>query len=291
MEESNLIDQMRSKMIQVLESKSTDVSTMDIDSIKNSRDLLRRFALSTSNSSSNEADNLQSVNIDKACDQLLKTLKWRKEFGIHEIKDSDFPREFYKLNLFSYSLDTSEKTLIIFVRASKYKSISNDTRDLFIRGIIHEIEKKINQFELDYPRGIMNFRTVIVLDATNIGVSNIDLQLLISMFSIINNHYPSIVEQIYLYSIPWFARYLVPILLKALPESIGSKIKQISKSEAETTIGHLLPKFMGGSSSINPSLEIPENSLDLKEWIKKCTLCSSDQKKMNDYIGSVSVDA
>lgn len=292
MEETYLIDQMRSKMLQILESnQENQVSPMDIDLIKNSSDLLRRFALLTTNSTSFEESNLLNFDLNEACDQLMKTLKWRKEFGIHEMKDSDFPRELYKLNLFSYSLDKSANTLIIFVRASKYKSISNDTRDLIIRGIIHEIEKKINQFEKEYPRGIMDFKTFIILDATDISMSNIDLQLLISMFSIINNHYPSIVEKIYLYSIPWFARYLVPILLKALPQPIGSKIKQISKSEAESSLGHLLPKYMGGSSSINPSLEVPETALCLKEWFKKCTLCSSDQKKVNEYIGSVYVDA
>ena len=289
MDEETLIITMREAMVCKLQNvTSNEVSAMDVDLIKSSKDLLRRFALHEIelNKQVRDKSDLSSVNVDKACNLLLSTLKWRSKFAIHDIKDSDFPREFYQMDLFSYALHRKEKVLMIFVRASKYRPISSDTRDLFIRGIIHEVEKRIKQYEKEYPRGIADLRTIITLDATDIGYNNIDIQLIISIISIVNYHFPSIVESIYLYAIPWFARYLVPIIIKAIPEYIGSKVKAVSKGEAVKLIGHLLPERMGGDSSIKPCLEVPSTTLYFKEWVKKCHLSPSDQKKMRDYVNS-----
>lgn len=289
MDEEALITSMRQAMVYKLqEVKSNEVSAIDIDSVRSSNDMLRRFALHEIqlNKQVRDKSDLSLINIDKACNLLINTLKWRCKFAIHEIKDSDFPREFYQMDLFSYSLHRKEKVLMIFVRASKYRPISSDTRDLFIRGIIHEVEKRIKQYEHEYPRGIADLRTIITLDATDIGYNNIDIQLIISIISIVNYHFPTIVDSIYLYSIPWFARYLVPIIIKAIPEYIGSKVKAISKGEAVNLIGHLLPERMGGQSTIKPSLEVPSTSLYFKDWVKKCHLSPNDQKKMREYVNS-----
>ena len=292
MTEGQLIQLMRQRVFQLADQDSSrQVDQVDLDIIATGKDMLWRFALYELETNTQVADktDISKVNIDRAVQLLLRTLKWRKEFGIHEIKDSDIPREFYQLKMFTYSIYHEERRIFLFIRVCKYRNISAAIRGLIIKGIIHEIEKKIRSFENKYEHGVCDLRPIIVLDCSGIKYHSIDIHLLTEMVNIVSNHFPQAVEEFWVYGLPWFARYLLPVFLKAIPSIFAKRIRQVYFDEAVAAVGlHLLPGFMGGTSREEPTLEIPVTATTLDDLGKKHIIDKEDVKKFHEHYLSVS---
>lgn len=288
---SQLMEQMRQRVLQLAqEDSSRQFDQVDLEAIATGNDLLWRFALFQLENDSSVADksDLNKVNIDRAVELLLGTLKWRKEYGIHEIKDSDIPREFYQLKMFTYAMHHDKKRIFLFIRVSKYKNISSSIRALIIKGIVHEIEKKISHFANKYENGVCDLKPVIILDCSGIKYHSIDIHLLTEMVTIVSNHFPQVVDQFWVYDLPWVAGYLFPLFVKAIPSVFARRIKKVYFDDAVASVGlDSLPGFMGGTSSIEPVLETPSTAASLEELAKKKALDKSDVKKFLEHFNSV----
>ena len=296
MSEVEAIETLRQNVLKQIreENEVLRVHEKDVQLIENSKDLLWRFLLFDLelNDKVTDKKDLKQVNYQNAAKLLLATLKWRHDFGIHTSADSDFPREFYKMKMFTYALHEKEQRVFLFIRVCKYINISSEVRDFIIRGIIHEIEKKIMLFEPMYPHGVWDLRPIIVLDCTGIKYASIDIQLLINMLTIVANHYPQAVDEFWMYGVPWFAKYLVPIVLKAIPAVFGKRVTQVSHEEAVSKVGlNMLPKFMGGTSEIQPDLEIPDDASCVEELCKRFPVKPSDVEKFKKHFASLNCDS
>lgn len=292
MTEAEAIEKFRQKVLNQIEEEKDNfrVHEKDIKLIENTKDLLWRFLLyelELNDKLTNKLD-LNQVNYDKASKLLLDTLKWRFEFGLHTFSDSDFPAEFYRMKMFTYALHEDKKRIFLFIRVCKYINISSEIRDFIIKGIIHEIEKKIVLFDPMYQHGVWDLKPIIVLDCTGIKYQSIDIQLLINMLTIVANHYPQVVDEFWMYGVPWFAKYLVPIVLKTIPVVLGKRIIQISYDDAVKRVGrNMLPKFMGGTSEIEPDLEVPQDASTLDELVKRFPIKTSDLEKYKKHLDTL----
>jgi hypothetical protein len=85
----------------------------DVDLIKSSNWTLLRFL------------HLEKSNVDKAFQSLDKAMKWRKEFGVLDLSESDFPKEIYQSGcVFIYEKDLNDNPVII-IRAKGLKKIKS----------------------------------------------------------------------------------------------------------------------------------------------------------------------
>ena len=76
---------MRSRFETELASKPSAYHPIDVDRVRTDDWQLLRFLE-------------RSTNWTEAYAQLIDALQWKKQVGVHDKRDEDFPREFYELN-------------------------------------------------------------------------------------------------------------------------------------------------------------------------------------------------
>lgn len=267
-EEKNAIELLRWKVlaqIQEINKDGREIHPKDVNLITDTHDMLWRFILFDLDCNEKVKDevDLTMVNYDNACKLLLESLKWRKQYGLHDIRDDHFPREFYKLKMFTYTYHKDINRLILFIRVNRYIKSSSAMRELIIRCLVHEVEKKVVAFSPLFDRGFYDLNAITVLDCTGLGYQSLDIQLMMSTLAL-TARFPLLGRESWIYGLPSFAKYLEPIVRKGLPCHVNKRIFLVSHAEAVARIGlDKLPKFMGGTCPVDPDIEIPEESKDL----------------------------
>lgn len=87
---------------------------------------------------------------DLAFENLIENLQWRKEFGVNQLKEQDFPAEFYRSgSFFDYENDKLGHS-VIYIRGRLHKKISDWTPlfKKFFVFIVNKIENDV-YFNLD----------------------------------------------------------------------------------------------------------------------------------------------
>lgn len=294
--EAEAIETLRKRtlqQIQCINEKDNFIDTIDIDLITNTDDLLWRFILHDLDVNDKIIDksDLNQVNFDHACKLLVDTLKWRKQFGLHTLTNSNIPVEFYRMKMFTYTHMTDVKRIFLFIRASKYINISSNAREFIIKAILYEIEKKVISISPLYTHGLCDLKPLVVLDCTGLTMQAIDIQLVVNILTLVAHHFPMLIDELWLYRVPWFAKYVVPILMKAIPRNVSRRMMQLSYEEAKGKIGdNLLPKFMGGSCPIDPDLEVPSDAGTLDQLAESFAFKQSELDKFRKHLASLKDD-
>lgn len=268
-----------------------EVDSVDLAAISaGSNDLLWRFALFDleCDDSIEDKTSLDQVQVDRAVQSLLRTLRWRKKFALHQFKSSDVPREFYESKVFSYTLHRDEKRFLIFIRACKYRNISATVRSLIIKCIMCEFEKLIRQFEDEFENGIRDLRPIVIIDSSHLKYHSIDVVFMIEAVNILANHFPSAIDELWLYNSPWIFRPFVPLFLKSIHSVFERRCKQVNLDDAIDSLGiHMLPTFMGGSCPIEPSIIVPEASIQLEQFAEKNIFNQDEMNKLKQHFQSL----
>lgn len=104
--------QIRKKHEENLKNENNIYHQIDIDRLFQTDWFIRRFLVA------NHGD------LDKTIHQLDKCLKWRKEFDVNNLIDTDIPAEFIQAGaLFPYAEDKNNR-LVIYIRIKVYKKVS-----------------------------------------------------------------------------------------------------------------------------------------------------------------------
>ena len=83
----------------------------DIDKVKQFNWIIERHLIST------------NWKNELAFENLIENLRWRKEFGVNQLKESDFPAEFYKSgSFFDYETDKLGHS-VIYIRGRLHKKV------------------------------------------------------------------------------------------------------------------------------------------------------------------------
>jgi hypothetical protein len=107
------IEELRERFIAQVAKHPDQYYQQDVDLIKSSNWPLLRFL------------HLEKSNVDKAFESLDKAMKWRKEFGVLDLNESDFPKEMYRSGCaFIYQNDLNNNPVII-IRVKVLKKIKS----------------------------------------------------------------------------------------------------------------------------------------------------------------------
>ena len=82
---------------------------------------------------------------DLAFENLIENLRWRKQFGVNQLKEEDFPSEFYKSgSFFDYETDKLGHS-VIYIRGRLHKKISDWTPlfKKFFVFIVNKVEAEV----------------------------------------------------------------------------------------------------------------------------------------------------
>ena len=258
---------------------------LDIEFIETTDDLITRFLLEYVEDHPNALKNCEDEAMSNdVANSVMETLKWRKENNVNELKDSDFPREFYESNIFLFGKD-SDGAEVVYVRGKLCRKIASCWSPILISFIIHESEKKVKEI-LGDPRNPKNpgFRPGIVIDCSNVSVTQLDTGLIFALLPFVK-FYPQSFEYAWVYELPWMLRPFFNLVLKVLPNRIARRVKQMDKKSAIKEMGiEGLPSFMGGKPPIEPSISPPETACTLEEVAKKHNISDSDVAKFREYL-------
>jgi len=86
-----------------------------------------------------------------AFENLIEDLRWRKQYGVNDLKEDDFPQEFYKSeSFFDYETDKLGHS-VIYIRGRLHKKIS-DWTPLFKKFFVYIVNKVENEVYFNSDR-------------------------------------------------------------------------------------------------------------------------------------------
>ena len=262
---------------------------VDIERMRGSDDLIIRYLLEFFEDHPRELTKEEKI-LQNVTDIIIDCLKWRKEFGVNDFKDEDFPIEFYESGILVMGQD-SDRTIVVYIRGGKYKKISNGWTPIFLKFMVHEAEKVIRQLFGDpmNPRNPPGNKPGIVVDCTGVGMAQVDMTLLLGMLPIFTKYFPQSFSYIWVHELPWICKPVLKLALQVMPSRHARKLRTIDKKGALNEMGpEGIPKFMGGKNPIDPKMEIPETCSNVRDVGSKAGLSEDEIKKMSSHIKAVS---
>lgn len=177
-------------------------------------------------------------------DFIIKELKWRNEFGLNDLNDGMFPQEFHDLKLHNYGM-SSDGCLIIYVSGQRYPVMTGLQTD-FTNFACHYFEKLLQKFG-------RNVKCSLLLDASNCGLKNCDIQHLFSIVPLVLNHYAHVADMAYVLNVPWILKPFAKSLLLLAPSHLKNKLKFVSNGELHQIVPtNCIPTIFGGSLQLEP---------------------------------------
>lgn len=171
---------------------------------------------------------------------ILKVLKWRKEFGINDFVANDFPIEYLESGLFREARLPNGDILFCLI-ARKYQRIE-EWRDIILKAALWYYEQLETKLDKDT-------KIIVLFDAQKCGMQLADFSLLFNLLPILLNYYSSLVHKAYWYQMPWFLTAPFSIALSLLPSSLRDRAIMITDGDIFDTLGGTdnVPDFLGGS--------------------------------------------
>jgi hypothetical protein len=174
-------------------------------------------------------------------------------FGVREIKETDFPQEYYRMLKYGMARDGSQ----LLIGQSKYHSPLSEWKDNFKKFAIFIIEYLDNKND---GKGV-----TLLMDVSDSGYSNVDFDLALFLRPIHGKYYPQLIKIHLLTEIPWIISSILWIMLSLLPEKTRKTIKVVKKEELIEYIAEdQLPDSLGGEDNKLISL-LPKDAPNAEE--------------------------
>lgn len=183
----------------------------------------------------------QRREVSWAFDMLMECLKWRKEFGVNDIKDAEFPQFFDDIGAMYVCHKDKQGHRILVMHVRRYRKepiISSLVRRYFI----YQLEKLYKEDSIH--------RVTILFDMHGAGISNVDMDFLFFMFSCFKTYYPSAVAHILAFDMPWIFTAMWKIVKGWMNSRAVAKIKFVNKNTILEYVDadQLLEEFGGNVS-------------------------------------------
>lgn len=177
---------------------------------------------------------------DEASRMLLDALRWRKSYGVNQMKSSDFPQEIFQVGeLFEFHKDKNGISTL-YLRVDRHRPLPA-WKEIIKRFIIFNIERA-EKIATENGAGIG-----LVVDARNGKIYHVEIDLDYFALKSIINYYPGCLQYLAIYEIPWVLMAILKLIRTWLPPHYQEKIQFINKSNADEFIGlENFPQFMGG---------------------------------------------
>lgn len=185
----------------------------DVDRVAQSDHYITRFWLHTYD--------LPGDQIDEAANMIATCLKWRKEFGVHEIKESDLKESILERgSLYSHNRDKDGKKLLVLSIGRHVKGAEKmeDLKKFFIY-IMERLEREENGDEI-----------TMVFDCRNAGIKNLDMEFVQFVIGVFKDYYPNMLNYILVFEMPWVLNAAWKIIKGWLPAAGVKKIRFLTKA-------------------------------------------------------------
>jgi len=264
----------------------------DVIHIRETDDMIVRFLLEYFEDHPLDDKNCQEEVVVKNVGSLiLETLHWRMANRINDMKDSDFPKEFYESGIYEFGED-SDGCPVIYCKGRKYKKAGSSWTQVFVSFLLHESEKKLREIFGD-PMNPKNptHKPGIVMDCSGVSLASVDVGLIFALLPLVR-YYPQSFSYVWVYELPWICRPMFNLTLKVLPTRIVKKVKQMDKKSAINEMGSEgIPTFMGGTSPFKPYLTVPADASNVRDVGLRNNIPEGEIKKMIAFMDALSVEA
>jgi len=223
------IEKLRQKFLNEYETNPELYHQIDVERVRTDNWQIERFIL----------DNEDSE--EDAYKQLIRSLRWKKSFGIHERNDQYFPKEFYTiLGIEKYSWDKVGR-LVLWTSSKHYIKIV-EVSQLFQQFLAHQIER------IDSKAGREGW--VSVNDATREergGLIPVDVGM--GRFRVdMMKHYPQGVRLALILDLPWVLNSLYKLFQNFMNRSLRDRVILAKKATLRRYVDmDEVPKSFGGN--------------------------------------------
>lgn len=273
-----VVEHIRGRVMSKLNEEPDKYHPNDVKKFKERSELIYRFLIDFIEDNGGLTAQDSANCPEKVTKAILETLNWRLTFGVNSSQDSDFPQEFYRLNLFRISKRV-DGSIFLFISIRKLIRL-RQWNNVYIRFIIHEMDK-ICEIMFTDPDFFKKVKPHVLSDASEIGLGQIDFSFVFTMIPIFINHYPQAFTTIWLYELPYFSLHLKTIVMKTLPHRVTKKITFTDKKRIVNDIGaENLPEEYCGTST-EPLTELTSTSAStLREVGRKNGISDKEIDKM-----------
>ena len=259
-----LINSIREKFITEYKANSSFYYKADFNKIKSEQWPIERFVLIHKTE-------------DASLQALIKAMKWRKEFGVLDRTDTDFPQEIYQtLEAFSYGKDREGRDLMMGIGKYHFKS---ELSPLFKQYWVHMLEKIDSKNK--------NGNWAVVVWAGGSGLSNMEINQAFFAVDVLQKYFPSGMAYELIVDMPWVFNASWKIIRNFMREELRDKVKLVdSMAVREYVDDDNIPQALGGKSK-EPMLKIPPGVKPLDQMKDKLGLTD----KLIERLRTIFIDA
>jgi len=159
---------------------------------------------------------------ENAVKMILKTFKWRKDFGVEEINEKSLNKNLISKGvIYSHNRDKKGHKLLIVSMKKHFKGA-----ETFLecqQGFVYYLER-LEREENGGP-------ITVVLDGTGMGYGNLDIGLYQFVVSMLVDIYPAFVDHSLMLEMPWIFNAAWKVIKVVIPAHILERTKFVNKSQ------------------------------------------------------------
>lgn len=219
-------------------------------------------------------------NVSTTIPFLVGVLKWRQSFGISQLTEETFPREFYDIGGMHVHGHDKDGHVLLHIRISLFQKLS-EILELLKKFTIFLMFKADSEAAAKGP----GYGWVLIFDCTGAGLANADIEMSNFLNSTLRNYFPSGQMYVLGHNLPWLLNAVKNIIFAMLPANVKRRIKfSNDKTITEFIPKDQLPSYMSGTST-NVYPYIPKGALTTSEMVKEgiLSLNPEEESRVHKY--------
>lgn len=217
----------------------------------------------------------QTGSVDKANEMVDVSLRWRKELEVNDLTEQSFPRALHEAGIIYYHNCDKNGHQILHIAMAKYK------KDQFkLLAVQQLLAWYIDKEFLKHPTQ----RIVVLLDMTDTGLSNVDIDLIKFQVRCFTTYYPALLAYMLVFEMPWVLNAIWNIIKKLLNAEQQRSVLLVKKPQMPQYIERdQLFVHMGGSDNYKYSFIPSEDSgIEVTSHESDCESLVSSYEQMGN---------
>ncbi|XP_015795828.1 motile sperm domain-containing protein 2 [Tetranychus urticae] len=214
-------------------------------------------------------------NIESALPMLRESMRWRKSFGVNNLKETDFPKEYYLSGSFFTYLPDRKGNAMVYIRGKLHRKIAewSEIHKKFFVFIINKLDKEMG-----------GHRYAAFWDCEGAGLANVDTEMLSFMVTTISSYFPYGLEYVLLHELPWVLNAIYHLAKSWVPEHYQRLAVFANRSNITDYIApENLPDYLNGTCTVNYR-NVPEGVPTARECELRYQLLENSAYKLETYL-------
>ncbi|KAI1292885.1 Motile sperm domain-containing protein 2 [Halotydeus destructor] len=197
---------------------------------------------------------------------LVNLLKWRKSFGISDLTEQSFPREFYDLGGIHVYESDKDGNVVLYVRIKFFSKVP-EILDLLKKFAVFQM------FKADDEAHRKGVGWVLLFDCSATGLANVDMDMVNFVNVTLRHYFPSGQQYVLAHNVPWLLNALKTIMWSVLPANVKRRIKfSNDKTITDYIPADHLPAYILGGSCPRDFRFVPKVALATDDLVSSGTL-------------------